>query len=231
MKNSIWIYIVVILVIILAVIGIIYVKNNKDSDNNKIEQEISKNENNFAKEENVNKNEMINERDEEKTKNEISSVQKSLVLYFSATNNTEQIAKYIKEVTNSDIIEITPKEEYTSNDLNYNNNNSRANKEQNDDKARPEIANTDLELDDYEVIYLGYPIWWGKEPKIILTLLDNYNLEGKTIIPFCTSGSSEIETSIKDLRKYNSKLNILDGKRFSSSVSEADVENWINSIK
>ena len=154
---------------------------------------------------------------------------KSLVLYFSATNNTEQIAKYISEITSSDILEIIPKDVYTNEDLDYNNNNSRANREQNDENARPEISNK-LDLENYDVIYLGYPIWWEEEPRIILTLLDNYNLENKTIIPFCTSGGSGIELSVNNIRNYNNKLNVLDGKRFSSNSSKEEVITWINSL-
>lgn len=150
----------------------------------------------------------------------------SVVLYFSVTNNTEGVAKLISEVTNSDTIEIISKKEYTGEDISYNNDNCRANKEQNDDKARPEISN-ELNLYNYDTIYLGYPIWWGTVPKIIYTLLDNYNLEGKRIIPFCTSGSTGIETSVNDLRKYNSKLNILDGKRFNNNVTKDEVRLWI----
>ena len=154
---------------------------------------------------------------------------KSLVLYFSATNNTEQIAKYISEITSSDILEIIPKDVYTNEDLDYNNNNSRANREQNDKNARLEISNK-LDLENYDVIYLGYPIWWEEEPRIILTLLDNYNLENKTIIPFCTSGGSGIELSVNNIRNYNNKLNVLDGKRFSSNSSKEEVITWINSL-
>ena len=154
---------------------------------------------------------------------------KSLVLYFSATNNTEQVAKYISEITSSDILEIIPKDGYTNEDLDYNNNNSRANREQNDENARPEISNK-LDLENYDVIYLGYPIWWEEEPRIILTLLDNYNLENKTIIPFCTSGGSGIELSVSNIRNYNDKLNVLDGKRFSPNSSKEEVITWINSL-
>ena len=154
---------------------------------------------------------------------------KSLVLYFSATNNTEQVAKYISEITSSDILEIIPKDGYTNEDLDYNNNNSRANREQNDENARPEISNK-LDLENYDIIYLGYPIWWEEEPRIILTLLDNYNLENKTIIPFCTSGGSGIELSVNNIRNYNNKLNVLDGKRFSSNSSKEEVITWINSL-
>lgn len=154
---------------------------------------------------------------------------KSLVLYFSATNNTEQVAKYISEITSSDILEIIPKDGYTNEDLDYNSNNSRANREQNDENARPEISNK-LDLENYDIIYLGYPIWWEEEPRIILTLLDNYNLENKTIIPFCTSGGSGIELSVSNIRNYNDKLNVLDGKRFSPNSSKEEVITWINSL-
>ena len=114
----------------------------------------------------------------------------SVVLYFSATGNTKSIAKRIAKESNSDIIEIIPKEKYKSEDLDYNTD-CRANREQNDSNARPEIENT-IDITNYDTIYLGYPIWWGTNPKIILTLLDTYDLTGKTIIPFCTSGSSDI---------------------------------------
>ncbi len=154
---------------------------------------------------------------------------KSLVLYFSATNNTEEIAKYISEITSSDILEIIPKDAYTDEDLDYNNNNSRANREQNDKNARPEISNK-LDLENYDIIYLGYPIWWEEEPRIILTLLDNYNLENKTIIPFCTSGGYGIELSVSNIRNYNDKLNVLDGKKFSPNTSKEEVITWINSL-
>lgn len=154
---------------------------------------------------------------------------KSIVLYFSATNNTKEVAQKIKNITDSDITEIIPKQKYTSEDLNYNNDNCRANKEQNSNTSRPEIANT-LKLDNYQTIYLGYPIWWGKEPKIILTLLDNYNLEGKTIIPFCTSGGSSIETSVNNIRNYNPKLNVLEGKKFNPNDSEETIKNWLQTL-
>ncbi len=153
----------------------------------------------------------------------------SVVIYFSATNNTKKIANYIANNTNSNIIEIIPEEKYTSEDLNYNNEDCRANKEQNDDNARPKISNK-MDLDKYDTIYLGFPIWWGKEPKIILSLLDSYNLEGKNIILFCTSGGSGIETSISNLKEYNDKLNIIDGKKFSSSSSEKDVKEWLETL-
>lgn len=155
---------------------------------------------------------------------------KSLVLYFSATGNTEHVAQYIADITDSDIKEIVPKEEYTSDDLDYKNDNSRANREQNDNNSRPTMEEVG-DIDKYDTIYLGYPIWWGNVPKIILTLLDSHDLSGKTVIPFCTSGQSDITESMNTLKDYNSKINWIDGKRFDSSVSKEDVESWINGLK
>ena len=150
----------------------------------------------------------------------------SVVLYFSATGTTKSIAERIASQSDSDIIEIIPKEKYKDDDLNYNSD-CRANREQKDSNARPEIENT-IDITKYDTIYLGYPIWWGTNPKIILTLLDTYDFTGKTIIPFCTSGSTGISGSVDDLRNYNSKLNIKDGKRFSSNDSDEVIKDFVN---
>ena len=172
------------------------------------------------------KNETTNNSNSNNSSNEIKENSKSVVLYFSATGTTKSIAERIATQSNSDIIEIIPKEKYKSEDLNYNSD-CRANREQNDSKARPEIENT-IDITKYDTIYLGYPIWWGTNPKIILTLLDKYDFTGKTIIPFCTSGSTGISNSVGDLRNYNSKLNIKDGKRFSSKDSDDVIKDFIN---
>ena len=161
-----------------------------------------------------------------KETNNLKSTNNSIVIYFSATGNTKEIAERIGKESNSDIIEIIPKEEYKPEDLDYNSD-CRANKEQNNPKARPEIKNT-IDITKYDTIYLGYPIWWGTNPKIILTLLDTYDFTNKTIIPFCTSGSTGISGSVNDLRNYNSKLNIKDGKRFSTSDSDTVIKDFIN---
>ena len=150
----------------------------------------------------------------------------SVVLYFSATGTTKRIAERIAGELNCDIVEIIPKEEYKPEDLDYNND-CRANKEQNDSKSRPKIKNT-IDISQYDTIYLGYPIWWGTNPKIILTLLDTYDFTNKTIIPFCTSGSTGINGSVNDLRNYNNKLNIKDGKRFSINDSNKTIKEFIN---
>lgn len=149
------------------------------------------------------------------------------IVYFSATGNTEQVAQYIQEATNGTLIEIVPQEEYTDNDLNYGNEDSRTSQEQNSNDARPAIAN-DIDVSFYDVIYLGYPIWWGDVPKIILTFLDEVDLSGKTVIPFCTSGGSGIESSMETLKNYNSSIHWIDGKRL--SISKSDVVDWVNQL-
>ncbi len=162
----------------------------------------------------------------EKSNNNHTNNKKIGIIYFSATGNTEKVAEYIKDATDGDLIEIIPKNEYTADDLNYGNNNSRANKEQNDESARPEIKN-DINTDNYDIIFLGYPIWWGDVPKIILTFLDSHNLDGKTVIPFCTSGSSSISNSLNTLHNYNN-INWINGKRL--SIIQSEVTNWVNGL-
>lgn len=141
------------------------------------------------------------------------------------------IAECIQNTTNGNLIEIVPVDPYTSSDLNYNSNYSRANKEQNDSSARPKIENQ-IDLDTYDVIYLGYPIWWGDAPpKIILAFLDNNDLDGQTVIPFSTSHSSEISGSLSKIKNDNSNIKWLEGKRFSSSSTQKEINDWVESIE
>ena len=156
--------------------------------------------------------------------------QNSIVIYFSRTNNTEIIANYIEEITNSDKYEISAKVPYTDDDINYNDSNSRANQEQNDNSARPEIGSETIDLSSYDVIYLGYPIWWGQAPKIMYSFVESYDLTGKIIVPFCTSASSDIGTSATNLEKSTSGAYWITGKRFSASATKNDVANWLNSL-
>ena len=113
---------------------------------------------------------------------------KTAVVYFSATGTTENIAKELADVLKADTFEIVPAEEYTADDLNYNDDNCRANKEMNDSSARPEISNDLSNITDYDTIFVGYPIWWGTSPRIINTFFDTYDLSGKTIYTFCGLG-------------------------------------------
>ena len=149
----------------------------------------------------------------------------SVVIYFYATGTTKGVAEKIADKSGSDIIEIIPKEKYKDEDLTYESD-CRANREQKDSSARPEIENK-IDISKYDTVYLGYPIWWGTYPKIILTLLDTNDFSNKTIIPFCTSGSTDIGGSVNDLRSYNPNLNIKDGKRFSSIDSDQAIEDFV----
>ena len=218
MNKKTIVLIVAIVVIAVGCIGFWVINSNNKTESNS----NSNNNSNTNMPENQNNNESQEENMNNKDK-------KVAVIYFSATGTTKKVAEYIKNATNVDLIEIVPKEKYTDSDLNYENNNSRANKEQNDPNSRPEISNN-INTDFYDVIYLGYPIWWGDVPKIILTFLDNYNLNGKTVIPFCTSGSTGISGSLNTLKKYNKDINWIDGKRFSSSTTQDEISSWVNGL-
>lgn len=156
--------------------------------------------------------------------------EKTLVLYFSCTNNTKTVALKINKAIDSTIEEIKPVNPYTSADLNYNNSNCRANQEQNDQNARPEFVPLNIDISEYDNIFIGYPIWWGKLPKIMYTMFDAYDFTNKTIIPFCTSGSSSISASVNEIKQLEPEANVLMGKRFSSNTSDTEIETWINSL-
>lgn len=154
-----------------------------------------------------------------------------LVAYFSATGNTEHIAQYIQTVLDADLYEVVPEEPYTDDDLNYSDDSCRANQEQNDPDARPAIAGTLEHPEDYDVVFLGYPIWWGAAPKIIDTFLESYDFDGVTIVPFCTSGSSDIGSSAENLHALAPDANWLSGQRFSGSASQEEVAAWVEKLE
>lgn len=164
----------------------------------------------------------------ENTKSDNES-SKTLVVYFSNTGNTESAANTIAEATGGDIYEIEAMDPYTDEDLDYNNDDCRANTEQNDPAARPEIAGSVENMDEYDTVFIGYPIWWGDAPKIICTFMESYDFTGKTVVPFCTSGGSGISTSENTLKSL-AEANWLEGRRFDSGVSEADIEAWLAEI-
>lgn len=161
-----------------------------------------------------------------------SSDEKMLVIYFSATGTTKGIAEKIASVTGADLYEIKPKEPYTDEDLNYNDDGSRTTKEQNNKEVRPEYEDIELDIEnDYSTIFLGYPIWWGEEPRIIDTFVESYNFDGKTIIPFCTSGSSSIEKSSSNISEKTGTGNWLSGNRFSGSATDDEIKNWLTGLE
>lgn len=159
-----------------------------------------------------------------------SEGRKVLIAYFSATNNTEGIANHLDAILDADLYEITPETPYSAADLDYNAD-CRANREQNDASARPAISGSVENVEQYDVIFLGYPIWWGQAPKIISTFLESYNLSGKTIVPFCTSGSSGIGSSATNLHVLTSGATWMDGQRFSGGASRSTVEDWVDGLE
>ena len=153
-----------------------------------------------------------------------------LVAYFSATGTTKGVAERIASVTGGDLYEILAAQPYSADDLNYNDRSSRSTKEQNDKSVRPEIGSADISLDGYTTIYLGFPIWWGEEPRILDTFVEKYSFDGITVIPFCTSGGSGIGRSGPNMEALAGSGTWLDGKRFSGSVSEEELLSWTESL-
>lgn len=152
---------------------------------------------------------------------------KVLVAYFSATNTTKGVAEKIAVSTGGTLYSITPAQPYTSADLNYSDRNSRSTKEQNDSSARPEISGNVENMDEYDIVFLGYPIWWGEAPKIIYTFLESYDFDEKTIIPFCTSGGSGVGNSAKNLHDSASSATWLDGTKLSGTASQSTIDDYV----
>ena len=152
---------------------------------------------------------------------------KVLVAYFSCTGATEKIAGYIAEAADATLYQITPETPYTADDLNYNNNSSRTTQEQNDASARPAIKGAVENMADYDVIFLGYPIWWGQAPKIMYSFVESYNLSGKTIIPFCTSGASPVGSSAENLHPLAPDAVWKDGTRFARGTTKEKINEWL----
>ena len=154
-----------------------------------------------------------------------------LVVYFSATGTTKDVAEKIAAITDADLYEIKAAQEYTEADLDWHDDNSRTTKEQDDKSVRPEIGSDPVTLDGYTTIYIGYPIWWGEEPRIMDTFVESYSFDGITMIPFCTSGSSGIGRSGTNLAENAGSGNWLDGQRFGAGASESEIQSWIDGLQ
>lgn len=153
-----------------------------------------------------------------------------LVAYFSATGTTKGVAETLADTMSADLFEIVPTEIYTDDDLNYSDNNSRSTIEQNDRSARPEISNTIDDLSQYDTVFIGYPIWWYEEPRILDTFVESYDFADITVIPFCTSGGSGIGKSGNNLKDLANGGNWLDGDRLNSDLSESEANDWVSSL-
>ena len=176
-----------------------------------------------------NVNEKVNS-DEVNEENEMST-NEILVAYFSATGTTKGVAEKIAELTGADLYEIVPANPYSDADLNWNDRNSRSTKEMDNPSARPEIGSSDISLDQYKTIYLGYPIWWGDAPRIMATFVEKYNFDSKKVIPFCTSGGSGIGRSGSNLGNLAGSGSFVNGERLNSSADTNNIQNFINNNK
>jgi len=156
---------------------------------------------------------------------------KVLVAYFSATGTTKTLAEYAADAMGADLYEIVPEEPYTDDDLNYSDRNTRATVEQNDKNVRPAISGSVENMEQYEIVFLAFPIWWGEEPRIMDTFVEAYDFSGKTVVPFCTSGGSGIGSSGENMQSLSTGDAVwLDGERLDSSSSREDIIDWINGL-
>ena len=172
-----------------------------------------------------------------------ASGKKTVVLYFSATGTTKSVAAKIKKASKGTLIEIKAADQYTDADLNYGNSNSRVTREHEsaaspaESSVRPKIANESQikkAVKKADIVYIGYPIWWGEAPHIIYTLVENTNLKGKTVVPFCTSLSSGIGqsgTHLKEKAVISSKTKWTPGRNFYGRSTQKTVNKWVKTIK
>ncbi len=155
---------------------------------------------------------------------------KILVAYFSATGNTEGVAQKLADGLGADLYEIVPEQPYTDEDLDYGSSESRSSVEMNDPNARPEISGSVENMEQYDVVFIGYPIWWGEAPRIMSTFVESYDFSGKTLVAFCTSASSGFGSSDSALKSAAGTAAWLDGTRFSAGASAEDVLAWANGL-
>ncbi len=180
-----------------------------------------------------NKSEQIGKVPDSKSDNSVSDSEgsKILVAYFSVTNNTEGVAKKLADGLGADLYEITPKQPYTDEDLNYNDSRSRSTVEMNDADARPAISGSVEHMEQYDVVFIGYPIWWGEAPRIMSTFIESYDFTGKTLVAFCTSASSGFGNSDAALKSTTDKATWLSGHRFAAGASAKDILAWANGLE
>ena len=169
---------------------------------------------------------------EEPSEDTESTEGKTLVVYYSATGNTEEAAGYIAAATGADMLELVPVEAYTDEDLNYNDDSSRVVYEHDNPDARAVelVESTVPDWESYDTVFIGYPIWWGIAAWPVDGFITANDFTGKTVIPFCTSASSGLGESGELLAEAAGTGNWLEGIRFSSSVSEADVQTWLDGL-
>ena len=152
---------------------------------------------------------------------------KVLVAYFSASGVTKKVAEELAKVEKADLFEIVPATRYTKEDLDWRNQQSRSTLEMKDPRCRPAINGQVENMGQYDVVFVGFPIWWGREPSVVDTFLDAYDFAGKKIVPFCTSGGNGIGDTAKRIQEIvGASAAVEEGTRLGGTVSEADLETW-----
>lgn len=163
---------------------------------------------------------------------EVEIMGKTLVAYFSCSGVTETLAKSLASIVNGDMYKIEPAVPYTETDLNWHDQQARSTIEMHNKKSRPAIAGKVLNMDDYNVVYVGFPIWWYIAPTIINTFLESYDFSGKTVVPFATSGTSGVGETDKWLRTSCSKdTKWYPAKRFGQPFNKTDLQAWVENPK
>ena len=156
---------------------------------------------------------------------------KILVAYFSPTATTKRVAEDLAKYENADLFEIVPEKAYTEADLDWRDASSRSTLEMNDPNCRPEMTGRVDAIDQYDTVFLGFPIWWGREPSIVDTFLVSHDMSGKTIIPFCTSGGSGMGNTTARIQNLVGKdAKVLEGKRYGGRVSMKDLKIWMDEL-
>ena len=155
---------------------------------------------------------------------------KALVTYFSASGVTEALAKRLADAIGAPLYEIRPETPYTEADLDWRNKQSRSTVEMLDKSCRPALADTDAPVADAEVVYVGYPVWWYREPSIVDSFLDVYDFSGKKIVLFATSGSSDIGTEAPERAKEITGAEVIAAKRFAANAGEAELKAWAEAL-
>ena len=151
---------------------------------------------------------------------------KALVAYFSASGVTKAVAERLAKSIGADLFEIEPVVHYTSADLDWTNKKSRSSIEMNDRASRPAIASKIGDMAQYDVVFVGFPVWWYREPSIIDTFMEQYDFTGKTVIPFATSGGSQLGDSAKNMQALATGAKVVEGKRFAARASEKELADW-----
>ena len=150
---------------------------------------------------------------------------KKLVAFFSASGVTKAVAQKLAQAANADLCEIVPQQIYTNADLNWRDKHSRSSVEMNDRTCRPAMTAAP-DVSGYDVIFVGFPVWWYREPSIIDTFMESADFTGKTVVPFCTSGGSGHGDAAKNLQALSPGAKVLEGKRFAASVSANELKQW-----